>query len=139
MATKKSILARAEKNTTAKIRNTHAAHFCHANIKGLHRYWLRSLKLHPHCFVCYITSTKNSQGLPMAIRKDCRLPDISSGTCWSCRLPPPLPLLPAPLAAPAAAVDPLCSEPLERDRREPDSLAAPATTMPVLAQSKKRF
>lgn len=32
----------------------------------------------------YITSTKNSQGLPIAIRKDCRLPDMSSGIVPSC-------------------------------------------------------
>ena len=44
---------------------------------------------HPPSFVFlfwfYMTSTKNSHGFPMAILKDCRLPERSGGICPSSR------------------------------------------------------
>lgn len=72
----------------------------------------------------YITSTKNSQGLPIAIRKDCRLPATSSACA--------LPVAVGPLATElpcwggvvvVVATD--CSEPLERDLDPPDRRPLP--------------
>lgn len=64
----------------------------------------------------YITSTKNSQGFPIAMRNDCLLPDKS---CWFCWFPEPVPV----------CTD--CSEPLERLRLPLDLFPFEPFPLPV--------